>query len=143
MAILKQTETKRRAAKATFQARSIPAQSKMMFMCHNGSLNLSLVHFSSLTPVCHSCSCRRCALSLQTLHNCRTANASNPSICNNLETQVVYSHAEVLCPELAAANQRCFRRVVNSKGELPPSTCDKDIEAMKKCLIKYGVYPFK
>ncbi|KAL4530174.1 hypothetical protein Ndes2526B_g04927 [Nannochloris sp. 'desiccata'] len=86
---------------------------------------------------------RRCSLALQTLHNCRQANGSNTSACANLGTQVVYCHSEVLSPKLAYEYQKCFRAVINSKGKLPVSACDTHIEAMKKSLRKYKVYPFK
>lgn len=86
---------------------------------------------------------RKCSLAVQTLRNCRAANADNPAACASLDTQVVHCFAEVVCPDLAAAHQRCFRRVVNSKGREPPSACDKNILAMRRCLKKYGLYPIK
>lgn len=56
--------------------------------------------------------------------------------------QVVFCHAEVLCPELARQHQQCFMRVVASKGEEPLSACNVHVEAMKACLRQRGVYPF-
>ena len=55
---------------------------------------------------------------------------------------MVFCHAEVVCPDLARQHQACFQRVVASKGKEPLSACDKHVEAMKKCLQQYEVYPF-
>ncbi|KAI7835886.1 hypothetical protein COHA_010231 [Chlorella ohadii] len=87
---------------------------------------------------CH----RRCGLALGTLEHCLRSNATNQSICSSLETQVVHCHAEVVCPEAAAEHQKCFQRVVNSKGREPYSACDKQVAAMKKCLQRHGLFPF-
>ncbi len=57
--------------------------------------------------------------------------------------QTVHCHAEVLCSDLAEAHQRCFRRVVNSKGRETFSACDKEVKAMQKCLKGYAVFPFR
>ncbi|KAL4452769.1 hypothetical protein ABPG75_008431 [Micractinium tetrahymenae] len=84
---------------------------------------------------------RRCGMATATLAHCLAANTGDPGVCSSLETQVVHCHAEVVCPELAAAHQRCFQRVVNSKGREPYSACAKEVEAMKKCLRKVGLYP--
>lgn len=55
--------------------------------------------------------------------------------------QVVFCHAEVTCPQLAAAYEECFKRVVNSMGTEPYSACDKQASAMKKCLRRQGLHP--
>lgn len=87
--------------------------------------------------------CRKCGLGLATLTNCRGANAGNAAACSSLDTQLVFCHAEALCPEVATAYAKCFRRVVNSGGAQKFGECDPHVAAMRKCLQKHDLYPFK
>ena len=56
--------------------------------------------------------------------------------------QVIGCHAEVVCPELAKAHVRCFKRAVNSKGRESYAACEKEVEAMRRCLRRHKLYPF-
>ena len=67
------------------------------------------------------------------------ANASNLEACKNLDAALAHCQAEVLCPALAQEYQRCFVRVVNSKGKEDYRACDTALNAMKRCLRKRGV----
>ncbi|PSC74066.1 phosphatidate cytidylyltransferase [Micractinium conductrix] len=102
-----------------------------------GLLVLPMWPFSkkpSLTPEQGERCRRRCGLAAGTLAQCLAANADDPSKCSSLEIQVIHCHAEVVRPDLAAEHQRCFQRVVNSRGREPYSACEKQVEAMKKSL---------
>ncbi|KAI3432769.1 hypothetical protein D9Q98_004309 [Chlorella vulgaris] len=85
---------------------------------------------------------RRCGVAAGTLQQCLAANPTNPDVCSSLETQVVHCQAEVVCMQLAADHQRCFKRVVNSQGTIPFSACDKEVAAMKQCLRRFKLYPY-
>lgn len=77
----------------------------------------------------------------KTLQNCKSANVENGSVCDALEKQVMYCMVEILNPKIAREYQRCFMRVVNSKGKESYGACDEHVKDMRKCLNKYGIHP--
>lgn len=57
-------------------------------------------------------------------------------------SQVTHCYTEVMDPDLAAKFEACFKKVVNSRGKVPYSTCQPHIEAMQASLRKWKLFPF-
>lgn len=56
--------------------------------------------------------------------------------------QAAQCYAEILEPELAREHEACFTRLVNSRGRLPKTYCDSQVEAIKASLRSRKLFPF-
>ena len=56
--------------------------------------------------------------------------------------QAAQCYAEILEPELAREHEACFTCLVNSRGRLPKTYCDSQVEAIKASLRSRKLFPF-
>jgi hypothetical protein len=82
---------------------------------------------------------RRCASRVTAHAHCVGANKGNAGVCDTLATDVVLCRATVLCTEKASAFMVCATTAVASAGSTTGKECDKEAEAMRRCVRAYAL----
>lgn len=82
---------------------------------------------------------RRCHSVLKAYVVCQKANAADPSPCVYLENSAVSCVSEICCRSDLLSYEKCVKA---SKDDISFRKCDVLLTRMKRCLERYGQYPF-